>query len=492
MEIGSQSIERFYYVIIRNNQDSIILDYSRPILLFFKSKNRKLGLKGQPLGEFFFIQPHGKHEIAEIPADKASLKFNYKTTRFILNRYPLTMDPRENVDIVFLTPYSTIFEKYEQFPEVVSLQLFEQTLLSSLGDGIYIRNFKGEIAFANQRFCDLHGAKPNEIIGTLSTSLLVQNSLKKSGLIDLNDLSGETAAHTYIGKVNRKDSKEIWVEVTNSLLTFQSIPFAIAGIVRDVSKREDLIRELREAYMINENITAFVSHEIQGALTVIHGFSEYLILNPSFFGNSPKVLNYLEVILSNTRRIKNITKDVLTSFSLTHGTAPSLEINPVNSAELITKCAAELTGLIEAKRVRIKVKTAGYQSPIILVDRGKFSQVILNLMENSIKYSPEFSTVTVSISSETDMAQISIIDEGIGIQKEDLEIIFTQFHRGRNVGKIKGTGLGLYISKKLMDLMKGEILILSEGLGKGTQVIVRVPLSTGAVPQALTDSKIFI
>lgn len=493
MELTAQTIERFYYIIVKNNLKSIILDYSRPILLFFKSKSRNKGLKDQPLDYFFHIQPSGNLEIATISKEKASIRFNSKSTRFIVSRYPLTMDPNDDIDIIFLTPYKITFEKSDRFPEVVSLQLFEQTLLSSLGDGIYIRNFKDEIIFANQRYCDLLGLEPSEIIGKLSTNLLVQDSLRKSDLIDLDDFLEERTAHTYIGKVNRKD-KDIWVEVTSSMLTFQAIPFAIAGIVRDVSQREDLMRDLREAFLINENITAFVSHEIRGALTAIHGFSEYLIFNPELFGNSLQVMNYLEVILSSSKRIENITNDILTSFSLTHGTSSTLNLISTNTVEIITQCVAELSGLIEAKNIRIKVKAVDYQSPIIQVDRGKFCRVIVNLLENAIKYSPKFSTVTVTIASveETSMAKISITDEGIGIQKEDLELIFTQFHRGRNVGMIKGTGLGLYIAKKFIDLMGGNLSIHSEGLGKGSQIIIHVPLSIGIRPKSLKDSKILI
>ena len=177
-----------------------------------------------------------------------------------------------------------------------------------------------------------------------------------------------------------------------------------------------------------------------------------------------------------------------------HEVSPTLDLSPINSAELITQCTAELSGLIEAKKLRIRVRFEDYQSPMIHVDKGKFSRVIINIMENAIKYSPTGSAITVSINRSPDesMVEISVSDEGIGIKKEEIEMIFTQFHRGSNVGRIKGTGLGLYITKKMLDLMKGEIFIYSEGLGKGTKVVILIPMSKDVKPKSLEDSKIII
>lgn len=491
MEIVPQGIERFFYLIVKNVSSSIITNYSHSILLFFNKKHRKL--KGKALGEVFDIQPRDNYEIVCIPPEHINTNFDSDTISFILTRYPLNMDPQEKTDILFLTPYLRMIESYSSFPEVISLQLFEKTILSSLSDGIYICDFNDKIVFVNQKFCEIHGVQPEDVIDSSFTSLLVRDSLKIPRLFESPAFPDGTA-HTFLGKVNRKD-KDIWIEVCNSHLTFQGIPFAIAGIVRDVSEREDLIRELREQYIIANNITAFISHEIQGALTAIHGFSEYLLLHPQSYNNSPKVSNYLEVILSNAKRIKNITMDILTTFCLKYAqTEPVLNLSSLNCTELITQCVAELSGLIEAKKIRIRVKTENYISPIIRVDEGKFSRVIVNLLENAIKYSPTGSIITafVSISTEGSMAQIRIIDEGIGIQQEDLQSIFTQFHRGKNVGKVKGTGLGLYLSKEYIEQMHGEITIHSDGLGKGTQVIVKVPMSRDIKPQPLTDSNILI
>ncbi|MFW9906634.1 MAG: ATP-binding protein [Candidatus Thorarchaeota archaeon] len=491
MEIIPQGLERFVYLITKNFPTSVITHHSHSILLFFNTEHRKL--KGKGLEEIFNIQHRDNYEIASIPSERISSKYNSDTICFILARYPLNFNLEESTEILFLTPYLKEIEKSLSFPEVISLQLFEKTLLSSLGDGIYICDFNDKIIFANQKLCKLRGVQPVDLINSSFISFLVRDSLRIPKFVDSSS-SPDGATHIFLGKVNRRD-KDIWVEVCNSHLTFQGIPFAIAGIVRDVSKREDLIRELRDQYIISRNITAFISHEIQGALTAIQGFSEYLLLHPESYDNSPKVYNYLEVILSNAKRINNITTDILTTFSLKHfQIEPTLNLSSINCTEIITQCVAELSGLIEAKNIRIRVKTENYASPFIKVDEGKFFRVIINLMENAVKYSPKGSVITVfvSISEDESMVHIRIIDEGIGIQQEDLKEIFTQFHRGKNVGDVKGTGIGLFLSKEYIKQMFGEITIHSDGLGKGTEVLIKVPISKDKQPQPLTESNILI
>jgi len=117
-------------------------------------------------------------------------------------------------------------------------------------------------------------------------------------------------------------------------------------------------------------------------------------------------------------------------------------------------------------------------SPVV-GDRDKLIQVLINLVDNAVKYSPQGGKVTIAARQEPERMVVSVSDQGIGIAPEDREKIFTTFSRIRRpeVEKIHGTGLGLYIVKALVELMGGEIWVESE-LGKGSTFFFSLPLAT--------------
>jgi signal transduction histidine kinase len=110
------------------------------------------------------------------------------------------------------------------------------------------------------------------------------------------------------------------------------------------------------------------------------------------------------------------------------------------------------------------------------LDKNLLRQILTNLLSNAIKYSPEGSTVIFDLVCQDEQAIFYIKDQGIGISPEDQQRLFESFHRGDNVGKISGTGLGLTIAKKAVDLHGGKIAVKSE-VGVGTTFSVAIPLN---------------
>jgi signal transduction histidine kinase len=125
----------------------------------------------------------------------------------------------------------------------------------------------------------------------------------------------------------------------------------------------------------------------------------------------------------------------------------------------------------------IRLETELPETLVVTVDPDRMRQVIDNLLSNAVKYSPEGSDIEVDAAFEDDCMVTSVIDHGIGIPKDELPQLFERFHRARNVSSryYGGLGLGLYISKAIVEAHRGSISITSEE-GNGTKVTIRIPL----------------
>ena len=114
-------------------------------------------------------------------------------------------------------------------------------------------------------------------------------------------------------------------------------------------------------------------------------------------------------------------------------------------------------------------------------DGLRIEQVLNNLLSNAVKYSPDSSQVEVDLARDQSAAVLTVADRGVGIQPGDCERIFEPFSRGRNVGSIAGVGLGLSVTRRIIDAHGGDIAVCSTP-GAGSVFTVRVPIAPGAVP----------
>ncbi len=147
------------------------------------------------------------------------------------------------------------------------------------------------------------------------------------------------------------------------------------------------------------------------------------------------------------------------------------------SIDLVTYCrhAVEDINLSLNNREQISF-TSEFELMTCNMDHNLLEHILCNLLSNTIKYSPDNSTIDFTLASEHEQAIFKIQDQGIGIPQEELPYIFESFHRAQNVGNIPDTGLGLAIVKNCVDIHKGEIIVTSQ-LGIGTTFTVTLPLN---------------
>lgn len=227
-----------------------------------------------------------------------------------------------------------------------------------------------------------------------------------------------------------------------------------------------------------------MSHDIRTPMNAIIGFTTLAAGN---IGNQEKVQNYLGKILASSNHLLSLINDILDMSRIESGKI-HLEETEVNLADVLHDVKTIISGQIQAKQLELYMDVMDVVDEDVYCDKTRLNQVLLNLLSNAIKFTPSGGTVSVRLSQlaspgkDSGLYEIRVKDNGIGMSEEFLNRIFDSFERERTstVSKIQGTGLGMAITKNIVDMMGGTIQIQTKQ-GKGTEFIVRLPLRIQSV-----------
>lgn len=238
--------------------------------------------------------------------------------------------------------------------------------------------------------------------------------------------------------------------------------------------------DLEEATRHKSEFLANMSHELRTPLNAIIGFSE--VLQDQVFGElNPRQSRYVTNILTSGRHLLTLVNDVL---DLSKVEAGKMELHPENFSinEAITDVEAIVIGMANKKRLNLSHQL-GSDLPFIMADKSKFKQILYNLLSNAVKFTPEGGAVTVCSSLKRGLTEaesffeVCVRDTGIGIRPEDQERIFEEFRQvdSSYSRQFQGTGLGLALSRRLVQLHGGQLWVDSEP-GKGSLFTFSLPL----------------
>lgn len=261
----------------------------------------------------------------------------------------------------------------------------------------------------------------------------------------------------------------------------------IKSITREIKQKEKLEKLTKKLEENNEKLlkldkvkTEFISiasHQLRTPLTAIKGYIS--MIAEGTYGKIPKeARGKLEnVTLSNERLIK-LVNDLLSVSRIETG---KIELDPKEEdlERMVTQIIDELKINAEKKGLYLKFKKPKKKLPEIMLDEGKLRQVILNLIDNSIKYTLEGGiTISLDRSEDEKNAMIKMADTGEGMDEEELSKVFASFSRGQagNQLSTEGAGLGLFIARKFIEMHRGKIWAESEGKKKGTQFYIQLPI----------------
>jgi len=231
--------------------------------------------------------------------------------------------------------------------------------------------------------------------------------------------------------------------------------------------RDELTEALEKEKDLNDLKSRFVSmasHEFRTPLSTILS-SVSLIDKYKTEEEQEKRLKHIHRIKAQVKNLSNILEEFLSLGKLEEGRVSETKTE-FNLRELLIELVSELSNL--AKEGQTMVVDCN-EDEIVLLDKGMLRNILINLVSNALKYSGEKSEVLISVTHDTDKVILSIKDSGIGISEEDLKHMTDRFFRGTNAINIQGTGLGLHIVKKYLEIMGGTIEFASE-LHVGTEV----------------------
>ena len=233
------------------------------------------------------------------------------------------------------------------------------------------------------------------------------------------------------------------------------------------------VTELKRLVRIRKDFVANVSHELRTPLTSIKGYIEALLDGAK--DDPQKCRQFLEVAQRHADQLNNLITDLLQLSQIESGRY-EWKREQINTGDLIEKAVGLMRPTAEKKRQSLTVSSGG-AIPFITGDPDKLAQVLINLLDNAVKYTPEGGKITVTTSqANAGFIEISMTDTGIGVPPKDLPRIFERFYRvdrarSREVG---GTGLGLSIVKHIVETHGGVVRVKSAP-GKGSQFTVTLP-----------------
>lgn len=269
--------------------------------------------------------------------------------------------------------------------------------------------------------------------------------------------------------IENRGGTRVWTEISYSPI-FDDGGKVTSGIaiIRNTTKD-------REVEEIKSDFISIVSHELRTPLTAIKGFLS-MTLKHDFGPLSEKQFHYLSRVYQSNQRMIDLVEDLMDATYIESGKI-TLNIAPVALDNVVNSVVSEVAAKGAAGQIMINVKRR-QRLPLVLADETRLHQVVLNLVDNAIKYSMPGTEIEVSFRVQDDELITTVTDHGVGINKSQIDRLFTKFGRIFNPLSVQagGTGLGLYIVKNLIESHDGRIWVSSQE-GKGSKFNFSLPIA---------------
>lgn len=360
-------------------------------------------------------------------------------------------------------------------------------ILDSISESVIVTDMEGVIEFWNKGAEQIWGYSAEEMIGNKT---LVLGLSKESAERELQHVINRGTYNTSEWTGKRKDGTQITVVLSTNTIRSGDTPTGIIGVSHDITEikrlqkeqqvnREALVKQetemdsLREIERLKTEFMNTATHEIRTPITSIKGYTE-LILEALDQGDLETTRAYFNVVTRNVERLEILSNDLLDMQRIESGRI-ELSIDTCSAEDLLNSVESELLPIINHSSHNLVVE--GDRSLLFNCDIPRLNQVVSNLIDNAVKYSPDGSTVTVNVSVEDGNVVFSVTDEGVGLTVEEISKLFVPFPDLFVEGVSHGSGLGLSISKGIVELHGGRIWVESEGRNKGATFSFSVPIS---------------
>jgi PAS domain S-box-containing protein len=426
-----------------------------------------------------FVQPRSLNALAEelMNGEDGHATRELETTAGLileLDYVPLFIDGIPNGHLL---NFREVTEERELLRKVSASEEKYRGIISNMNLGLLEIDLEGKVAFANQSFCQMSGYNIEDLIGKDPSSFLLDDEARR--LMAEKDASRkEGKGDAYEIQVTGKDGNRMWWLISGAPRYSPSGEYiGSIGIHLDISLQKELeiklmnARDLaEESSRAKEAFLANMSHEIRTPMNGVLAMARQL--SKTRLDNEQSL--YLKNITSAAEHLLVILNDILDMSKVQAGKL-NIEKIPFRLIEPLRRVERVLGLQAEEKGLTLQIEHDPNIPEIVLGDPHRMAQVMINLVGNAIKFTEKggvsIKTKLISTQKEHAEVQIEVNDTGIGIAPEYMDRLFDDFSQedSSTARKFGGTGLGMRISKQLIELMQGKLMIDSEK-GQGTQI----------------------
>lgn len=355
-------------------------------------------------------------------------------------------------------------------------QRFGAQVLSETSDGHAVAYLDGTLAYVNPAM--LKAARLTEELAR-KLDIFGLLDLFRTGVFDEPSIAVRRVLQTgdpYERELNYVDRNQT-LELRIALITERTRdesetdeagaqPLCLAVTVRDVTR-------IKEYDKLKSDMISLMSHELRTPITSINGFAELLVMDETIPEESRE---FLTIISNESQRLSRMINTFLAVTQLEAADKQEVLKIPLKMDDVVRETLASMHSAAKKKRIRL-VEQPAARMPPVAADKSLITQVIWNLVNNAIRYSPERTTVTVSTLLEADAVRVQVEDRGYGIPPESIDRVWEKFYRVARDGQEKdeeSTGLGLSFVREVVEQHGGEVAVESE-VGRGSKFSFTLP-----------------
>ncbi len=353
----------------------------------------------------------------------------------------------------------------QMYREVVEEKEELETIIESVYAGLLMVGRNGRIMQINRTAREMLGLENADLNGRNFEEVIKNERIievLKESIFDNSEVATEIEIASPTGQESR-----VYQTQTTPVRNEEGTTIGAVAIFNDIT-------EIRSVERMKTAFVSTVSHELRTPLTSIKGFISTLLADVDGYYDRETTREFYEIIDQECDRLTRLISDLLNVSRIEAGRALDLNPKPVELPALVEKVVSVQRSYATNHELVIEGMDG---LPVVVADEDKVDQILTNLINNAIKYSPKGGQVTVRGGmDESGRVVISVSDQGVGIPKEHLPKVFDRFHRvdNRDTREVGGTGIGLFLVKHLVEAHGGEIWVESE-LGKGSTFTFALP-----------------
>ncbi len=338
---------------------------------------------------------------------------------------------------------------------------FYKEIIDNLPEGVAVCDDKNNIIEVNRNFEKISGYTRKELVGMEVFEVIRPSSKETCAVCHEVEEPEEKKSDFQLGELKDKDDQLVCVRVSQSMTASNNIIYLVIPFSE--------IAFLNQAHL---DFVSTVSHELRTPLTSIKGFADTL-LNAGDNLKKEQQIRFISIIKSQIDRLTRLVENLLTVSKLEAKDSKTI-YKAVEIEKIVESVLYNLSHKSKEHKIEVNILP---NLPSAWADADKLEQVMMNLVDNAVKYSKPGTTVSIEAGfaeNDLDRVQVNVKDQGVGIPEEFLSKVFTKFSRIDNplTREVQGTGLGLYITKSLVKSMKGDITAESNDQGTTFKVIL--------------------